>query len=290
MKALLLIDITVWSKWQRVGIVFILSVIFMAAWYFLDLMLLQKKAVKIQKEIYGLQNSISKKVYLLKQEKILQKKFSLMKTKNAKPQFNFNYHGVFSKIENLCHESQVELVEFKPQNFYNKNKLIVCPLTIKFNGRYKNLSLFISKVLELDFWVGLKTVVIKGLDDADDILEMQIKLVVYKKNKDSQKILANNKNVIQSPILYHPNRDIFRRINKGDGIYLWPAKELFFLGLIEQDNIRFGVVKDPVGNIHKLTVGDKVGPNQSKIMAINKAGIITSAKRDNVYRKGENGV
>lgn len=110
----------------------------------------------------------------------------------------------------------------------------------------------------------------------------QILLKIYQSQRELSKNKIYSQLLINQSSIDIPERDIFKLSTVAMSLDLWSSKELAFLGLVKQGELTLGIVSDPLGGIYRVAVGDRIGLNQSKITAIDKHGITTVNRTDNL--------
>lgn len=205
---------------------------------------------------------------------------------------NLEVINIFDMLARAAYEAQIEPCLFEPQAVREHEWLMVYPIKLVLEGPYKNLILFINKLLLSSYIVVITDMAMEkkstnnGAINNGDILKVQMLLMVYKNKALIPRELLNKLGVERTLHIPIPERDIFKRDLDSINLYLWSSRELRFLGVIKHAKKICGIVSDPFGAIHRVVVGDKISLNQSKIIAIDEHGIVTTNAADNIYHRG----
>ena len=274
-----IISIDTWSKRKQFGICLAVGILILILGYGGDIIFLQRKLNFIHKQIVTIRELIQKKKKMVQQDPKLLPAQHVVKSDELKS--GFEVINVLNGLEKAIFEARVEPSLFEPQVSRENEFLIAYPIKLEISGGYKNLIIFINNMLKQPYLVvieetNLQKKVINNIDN----LNMQVLLAVYKNKKIETRSMINK----LVSFIQIPERDIFKQSNIGKNLFLWSSKELRFLGLIKQSGIIFGIISDPLGGVHRVVVGDKIGLNQSKITAIDENGVITVNQSENVYR------
>jgi len=274
-----IISIDTWSKRKQFGICLAVGILILILGYGSDIIFLQRKLKFIHKQIVTTRELIQKKKKMVQQNPKLLPAQYVAKSDELKS--GFEVINVLNGLEKAIFEARVEPSLFEPQVSRENEFLIAYPIKLEISGGYKNLIIFINNMLKQPYLVvieetNLQKKVINNIDN----LNMQVLLAVYKNKKIETRSMINK----LVSFIQIPERDIFKQSNIGKNLFLWSSKELRFLGLIKQSGITFGIISDPLGGVHRVVVGDKMGLNQSKITAIDENGVITVNQSENVYR------
>jgi Tfp pilus assembly protein PilO len=199
---------------------------------------------------------------------------------------DFGMADILNGLERAAKNSQAELQLLEPQNIIEDEFFMVYPVKLELCGPYKNLLGFVNNVLKQPYFTVVEEFSLqkKAIEDDNDELNMQAVLAVYR-NKISSGTSVTNKQLLPNNPIKIPGRDIFAKAVVKANLFLWSCDELYFLGLLKHHQTTYGVVSDPMGKIHRVMVGDKIGLKQSKIIAIDEHGIIAADKADNIYRR-----
>jgi|GEM_PF-3346410 len=65
---------------------------------------------------------------------------------------------------------------------------------------------------------------------------------------------------------------------------MWESRDLRLLGILQDEGKMIGIVSDPGGKIHHVTVGAVIGTSYSKVKQITSEAIVTENANDNIYR------
>jgi Tfp pilus assembly protein PilO len=191
---------------------------------------------------------------------------------------DFGIADILNALGKAAVHSQIELQMLEPQTNKEDEFFIIYPIKLEIGGSYKNLLEFVNNVFNQPYFIAFEELALqkKANDDGGDELNMQVLITVYRNKmpvKTSEAPLQNNSAI--NP----PGNDVFTKTITKTNLFLWATKELTFLGMIKQNQNTYGFVSDPMGGIHRVAVGDKIGLKQSKITAINEHGITTGANK-----------
>ncbi|HBC71466.1 MAG TPA: hypothetical protein DEG23_03210 [Coxiellaceae bacterium] len=276
-------QVDAWSNYRRFATSFFIGILILVFGYGSDIVFLQRKLKLTQKQIVMTRELMQRKKQQVQQDKFNQQEADFKHTTKPdelKP--GFEVINILNSLEKAIFEAQVEPFLFEPQAIRENEFLVVYPIKVEINGGYKNLIMFINNLLKLPYSVIIEEMDLqKKIVNNLDSLNLRVLLAVHK----NKKIKVRARSTVNKPALsiQIPQRDIFKQLNRRKNLYLWSSKELRFLGLIKQGQKTFGIVSDPLGGIHRVVVGDKIGLNQSQIMAIDKRGIVTTKQVDNIY-------
>jgi Tfp pilus assembly protein PilO len=189
----------------------------------------------------------------------------------------FSMPDILNDLEQAVINSKVELEALEPQTTKENEFFAMYSIKLEVTGQYKNLLVFMNNVFNQPYFIAFKELTLqkKPNNDADDELNMQVLLTVTTIKSSSVNNMA----------ITLPEKDIFTKAIGNPNLFLWANRELSFLGMIEQDKNIYGFVSDPMGTVHRITVGDTIGLKQNKIIAINEHGIATENNANNIYRR-----
>lgn len=239
----------------------------------------------MRKQIVGVKKQIIAKKEEVQQKKSAQQKSKLLLTqvaeKTVRLSSGIEVINILSILEKAVVGAQITSTSFEPQAVQQDEWFMVYPIKLELEGDYKKLLIFINNVLQLSYLVAIEDLNIqKKKDDDRDNLIARILLVVYKNKHTVARDISNL-------FIHVSERDIFKQEIYRKNLFLWSSKELRFLGLIKQGQMNFGVVSDPLGGVYRVVAGDKIGLNQSEIIAVDKCGITTVKMTENIYRGGK---
>ena len=274
--------------WEKINILnkrfvvnLALGILTMVLGYNADIIFLYKKIEALQKQIANTEKQIQTKRQAISMEQGSKLLPAPLAERLVRPASGLEVISILEILENAVVAARVTSSLFESEALQEDEWFLIYPVKLEIKGTYKKLLMFINNVLRLPYLVTIEDLNLqkKKDDDADD-LNMLVFLTVYK-NKHS---VAGK---IKSASIHISERDIFKQEIYKKNLYLWLSKELQFLGLITQAKTTFGVVSDPMGGIYRVTIGDKIGLNQSKITAVDECSITTTKKEDNIYRGGK---
>lgn len=185
---------------------------------------------------------------------------------------DFGIADILNAIEKAAVHSQIELQMLAPQTNKEDDFFIVYPIKLEINGPYKNLLGFVNSVFKQPYFTVFEELVLqkKANNAGGDELNMQVLIAVY---RNKMPVKTNEASLQNNVAISLPESDIFTKTIAKTNLFLWATKELTFLGMIKQNQNVYGFVSDPMGGVHQLAVGDKIGLKQSKITAIDEHGI-----------------
>jgi len=195
---------------------------------------------------------------------------------------DFGVADILNSLEKASTNSQVELRLLEPQAIKEDQGFVLYPIKIEICGQYQNLIGFINNVFKQPCFAAFEELVLQKKAGDDEKLSMRALMVVYKNKMPVEKTAASEPAPTENDAITLPERDIFTKTTSKTNLFLWASRELSFLGLMKQNWVVYGFVGDPMGGIHRVVVGDKIGLKQSKIVAIDERGIIVANKADNV--------
>jgi type IV pilus assembly protein PilO len=249
--------------------------------YMTDIRLLQKKLYATKEQKIKISQLLQHKNQATRKAPTEQQKIESPQIQYATKlkQFagDFDTTDILNAIEKAASHSQIELQMLEPQANKEDEFFIIYPIKLEIGGSYKNLLGFVNNVFKQPYFIVFEEFALqkKASNDGGDELNMQALVAVYRNKipvKTSETPLQNN-SAINSP-----ENDIFTKTIAKTNLFLWAIKELTFLGMIKQNQSVYGFVSDPMGGIHRVAVGDKIGLKQSKITAIDEHGITTENK------------
>jgi Tfp pilus assembly protein PilO len=196
----------------------------------------------------------------------------------------FDLADILTGLEKASVNSQVELHAVEPQAAKEEGAFVVYPVRLDLCGQYKNLLGFINDMFKQPYFTVFKEVTLqkKIASEEGDELSMQALILVYENKKPREKHTDSNASFTRGAVIGLPGRDLFTKTTSEVNLFLWSSKELSFLGLMKQNMRIYGFVADPLGGVHRVVVGDKIGLKQSKIVAIGESGIVAADKANNI--------
>lgn len=249
--------------------------------YMTDIRFLQKKLCTAKKQKIKISHLLQNKNRTTQEIQLKQQNFEIKQTQYATKlkQFtgDFDTTDILNLLEKSAIHSQIELQTLEPQTSKEDEFFIIYPIELEISGAYKNLLEFVNSVLKQPYFIVFEELNLqkKASKDGGDELKMQALIAVYRNKmpaKISEPLLQNNTAIIL------PENDVFTKTIAKTNLFLWATKELTFLGVIKQNQNTYGFISDPMGGVHRVAVGDKIGLKQSKITAIDEHGIATENK------------
>lgn len=192
---------------------------------------------------------------------------------------NFSIIDILNSAEKAAANSQVELQLLELQNTEEDDLFIMYPLKLEIYGQYKKLLEFINNIFKQTYFAIFTELNLqkRATNNSLDELSMQVLLTVYKnKNPGVEKTTVESAPAKNLAISL-PEHDLFTKNTGKTNVFLWSSEELSFLGVIKQNKKIHGFVSDPLGVIHRVTIGDKIGLKLNRIVAIDDNGITTDA-------------
>lgn len=259
---------------KQSGVSLILGILFIISGYKVDLSFSYKKLFLIEKQIATIKNQLQTKKMLMQQNR------SRFETQFIPLVPDRGIADILDPLEKALATAQVDLNSIEPQEAKENQWVKIYPIKVEIKGEYKNLLQLINQLLHLPVLTTIEDLNLqkKQEEKNNENLCLQILLMVYK----------NKYRTVQNPTnLSIPlsRRDIFKPEISAKNLNLWSTKELCFLGLIKLGKMVLGIISDPLGEIYHVKVGDKIGLNQSEIMAIDAAGIRTTEQSDYILRE-----
>lgn len=197
---------------------------------------------------------------------------------------DFNIVDIIKILEQATNNSQTQLQLLEPQAIIEEEALVIYPIKLEVSGCYMNMVNFINSIFKQPYFVVFKELELQRKGNDNEELRMQALLMAYK-NKIPLPKSTVNEQLLSNNAIKTPERDIFTKTVGKVNLFLWSCSELRFLGILQQGQITYGIVSDPLGNIHRVRVGDKIGLKESKVITINKQGIATINKSENIFRE-----
>ena len=188
---------------------------------------------------------------------------------------NFDITDILNSLEKAAVHSQVELQALEPQITKEDEVFIVYPVKLTIVGQYKNLLGFINTVFKQPYFIVFEELILqkKEGENKSDELNMQTLITVYRNKMLIPETATSKSSPIDNGAINLPENDIFTKAIGKTNLFLWASRELTFLGMIKQEQNIYGFVSDPMGGVHRVVVGDKIGLKQNKITAIDEGGI-----------------
>lgn len=194
--------------------------------------------------------------------------------------------GVLCDLEQGIRGANIDSGSFVMQNIRDSKYFVIYPTVIDVQASYKNILVFVNKLLGLKQLVTFRELELRKENSDAEILNAHFILEINMNKYE----LTNNAAFGQALDIFAAikimDKDIFSKPhNIFYGLNLWAIKELQFLGMVKKNDQVFGVISDPLGAIHQVAVGDKLGLKQDKIAVINERGIFFVNSKDNIWRK-----
>lgn len=227
----------------------LVGILILVLGYLFDIGILNRELILLQQEISN------KKNYL--QEEYDRRKNNNF-TVSDKPLDSLDGIEIFYELQKLLTRSQIEINLFDSKDVSQK---AITHLEIR--ATYKEILDFIGFLLKRNFLTKIESLDLKKGDSVGSVLTLNLSLSFYRAGL-SKDHLSNQLS------MGGLDRDIFCWPSKQRGIVIWSTKELRFVGTINQGGETFGVVVDPEGVSYKLSVGDKVGVDQNKVLKIDQ--------------------
>lgn len=266
----------------RVFLPIIITLSIVVLGYFADINSLQKKLHRLQKQILTSQAQISSQNSLNKQLADLKRQFNHLNSEYltylVKNSHNSEFAIFLKDLFNIANRNHIEITNITPVN-NTKNDENDCKqiITIEFNGEYQQTTQFINSFAQLKLATYIQTLTIqkKPNDEIDNKLTTNLSLLIY----DFHYKMHKQKTVI--------NRDPFMQDNLANqqDLSKWHGSDLHLIGILVQDQQNIGVVKDPDGFVHYLTLNSAISQNHIKINKITANAIITADPSENIYRE-----
>jgi len=262
-----ILHVSAWSKTKQFIVSLGIGLLVLMLGYAVDISLLQIKLQHGRAQKVKLKKFLQNKKQEAQKIKAPQKQDVILSQKSAG---DFGVVDILSGLEKALFDSHVELQLFEPQPIKEEESFTIYSVKLEIYGQYKKLLGFINNVLKQPCFIVFEELILqkKSADDESNELNMQALLIIYQ-NKNSTETATKN-NVISST-----DRDVFIKTVSKTNLFLWSDKELHFIGLIKQNKNIYGFVSDPMGEIHRVVIGDKIGLKQSKIVTIDERGITT---------------
>ncbi len=245
--------------------------------YLADIRILYKKLEAVQR--YNL--AIKEQVQVAQAKlKLLRTPVMANKSQRAVPVVaELETINILGVLEQEIIAARVTPLLFEPKAVQHNANFAMFPVVLELSGTYKNLLIFIDKVMHLPYLVGVEELNLykKKYGEAED-LQMQIFLTIYK-NKSG---LASD---IKQWSIALTARDIFQQAIIKKNLSLWAKKELRFLGLIREADEVWGVLGDPLGGVHRVKIGDRVGLEASIVTAIGESSITTDKDKSYILQQ-----
>lgn len=268
-KIFLYLRVASWSRVKQLVICLLLSGLIIILGYGSDIKGLQKKLKSMRTQVATTKLLIRNKKQPIQQTKLIFKE----------PNKILGTIDVLTNLDKALAEAQVTASLFEPQITRESEWLTVYPVKLEISGGYQNLLKFINNVLKQPYLTMVEDIAIQK-NGEDEGLNMRVLLAVYQEKKRVTYLIDQATASIQLA-----KRDIFKKSDIEINLFLWSSKELVFLGIIKRGGKTFGVISDPQGNVHKVTVGDRLGLGQSKIITIDDGGVMVANAMDNVMRR-----
>jgi Tfp pilus assembly protein PilO len=250
--------------------------------YAIDIRFLQKKLYAAKEQKTKISHLLQNKNRITQETQVKQQNFEIKQTQYATKlkQFagDFDITDILNGLEKATVYSQIELQTLEPQTSKEDEFFIIYPIKIKISGSYKNLLGFVNNVFKQPYFIAFEELVLqkKASNDGGDELNMQALIAVYRNKTSAAKSTTNEPSLQNNITISLPENDIFTKTIAKTNLFLWATKELTFLGIIKQNQNIYGFISDPMGEVHRVSVGDKIGLKQSKITVIDEHGITTN--------------
>jgi len=226
-------------------------------------------------------------------QEIQKLKMGIHKESKQKQQHSINSISEGALLKNITtalSSSQLTAIAIKPEieadkTATNKQHDFTPPITIQnFSitaiGTYKQITDFLLATNNTNILSNVVSFSIKSLNNENQSTNTENKLL-FNVSLETLGIThtkqVNKITIIRDPFNYETNK-------LSIPLTTWESKYLQFLGTIQQNNKTFGIISDPVGKLHYITVGTRIGINKNKITNITDTAIITENNQDNIYR------
>jgi Tfp pilus assembly protein PilO len=188
---------------------------------------------------------------------------------------NFDITDVLNSLEKAAAYSQVELQALEPQSIKEDEVFTAYPVKLALVGQYKNLLGFVNAAFKQPYFVALEELLLQKKEEGNkgDELNMQTLVTAYRSKIPIPENITIDSSPIDNSAINLPKNDVFTKKLGKTNLFLWANKELTFLGMIKQEQNIYGFIGDPLGGVHRVVIGDKIGLKQSKITAIDERRI-----------------
>lgn len=268
---------------QKLSVFCLITVAFITATlgYWIDVNSLQKKLQQLQKQVTAAQIQISTQGFLHKQlaelnaqNKKLNAEYLSYHIKNSG---NIELSTFLKDIFNAANKNHIEIISIAPSNSKSNEHDAAQIVNMEFNGKYQQIAQFINSFAQLKLATYIQILSIQRSigNEIDAKLSAKLSLLLYGFHYKTSK---------QKIIIKRDPFDQDTAANQAD-LTKWSCEDLRLIGVLAQDDQTIGVVKDPEGFIHYLTLSDTIGVNHSKITKITTNAIITDNPSANIYRE-----
>ncbi|CAL7961940.1 conserved hypothetical protein [Gammaproteobacteria bacterium] len=262
---------SVWLNKKQLFICLGVGLLTLILGYMVDINFLQKKLHLVRKQKIKTSQLLQIKRQETQGFKVEQQHVAKLKRFNN----NFDITDILNGLEKAAAYPQVELQVLEPQAIKEDEAFIVYPVKLAIAGQYKSLLGFINTMFKQPYFIVFEELILqkKEGDNKGDELNMQILITVYGNKMLISENEISKSSPIDNSVINLPENDVFTKAIGKTNLFLWASRELTFLGMIKQEQNSYGFVSDPMGGVHRVIIGDKIGLKQSKITAIDERGI-----------------
>jgi Tfp pilus assembly protein PilO len=276
-----------WLKISIITFILCLLIVIDITHLFKTLHALEQKNAALTNEINALQTSLAKSNIASNEALRLTNSYreALQKLSNIA-----DISLVLKILADAAKFSNAEFDNFKPQNEKNYDFFTIKPFSIEIYGSYFELnnflySLTVSKIPMTLTRLNMQPVIDDNSSENKILLKADFDFYILRCCFSSKPQLENPVNFASKTFaanLKDPFASFYTQ-GKNESLAMWHVQELQMLGTIFSSDKIWAIVGTPLGNSYHVTIGDRIGKNNSVITKITANQIITDNSNEYLF-------